>query len=75
MSNIGIGIVGGGYMGKAHAVAMAAVGAVFETGLRPVLEVVSAASFDSAEHYRKAMGLTGRRGIGAIWCRTPRWRR
>ena len=50
MSNIGIGIVGGGYMGKAHAVAMAAVGAVFETGLRPVLEVVSASSFDSAEH-------------------------
>ena len=46
MSNIGIGIVGGGYMGKAHAVAMAAVGAVFETGLRPVLEVVSASSFD-----------------------------
>ena len=56
MSNIGIGIVGGGYMGKAHAVAMAAVGAVFETGLRPVLEVVSAASFDSAERYRKAYG-------------------
>jgi len=53
---IGIGIVGGGYMGKAHAVAMAAVGAVFETGLRPVLEVVSASSLDSAERYRKAYG-------------------
>ena len=56
MSEIGIGIVGGGYMGKAHAVAMAAVGAVFETGLRPVLEVVSASSLDSSERYRKAYG-------------------
>jgi predicted dehydrogenase len=35
MGEIGIGIVGGGYMGKAHAVAMSAVGAVFDTGLRP----------------------------------------
>jgi hypothetical protein len=42
MGEIGIGIVGGGYMGKAHAVAMSAVGAVFDTGLRPRLEMVSA---------------------------------
>ena len=28
MTKIGIGVVGGGYMGKAHSVAMAAVGAV-----------------------------------------------
>ena len=40
MTQIGIGIVGGGYMGKAHAVAMAAVGAVFDTALRPSLEVI-----------------------------------
>jgi ribosomal protein S9 len=44
MGEIGIGIVGGGYMGKAHAVAMSAVGAVFDTGLRPRLEMVSAGS-------------------------------
>jgi predicted dehydrogenase len=37
---IGIGIVGGGYMGKAHAVAMAAVGAVFDTALRPSLQTI-----------------------------------
>ena len=36
MTKIGIGVVGGGYMGKAHSVAMAAVGAVFDTKLRPV---------------------------------------
>ena len=40
MTNIGIGIVGGGYMGKAHAVAMSAVASVFDTSLRPTLEVI-----------------------------------
>ncbi|MEM1301396.1 MAG: Gfo/Idh/MocA family oxidoreductase [Pseudomonadota bacterium] len=53
---IGIGIVGGGYMGKAHAVAMAAVGAVFGTPLRPRLEMVAASSSESAERYRAAFG-------------------
>ena len=56
MTSIGIGIAGGGYMGKAHAVAMAAVGAVFDTGLRPRLEMVCATSADSAERYRRAYG-------------------
>jgi predicted dehydrogenase len=32
--------VGGGYMGKAHAVAMASVAAVFDTALRPTLEMI-----------------------------------
>jgi predicted dehydrogenase len=53
---IGIGIVGGGYMGKAHAVAMSSVGAIFETNLRPKLEMVCATSASSAERYRKAYG-------------------
>lgn len=56
MTEIGIGIVGGGYMGKAHAVAMSAVGAVFETELRPKLEVVAASTDASAERYAKAFG-------------------
>lgn len=56
MTDIGIGIVGGGYMGKAHAVAMASVGAVFETALRPRLEMVAASSPESAERYRAAFG-------------------
>jgi predicted dehydrogenase len=56
MREIGVGIVGGGYMGKAHAVAMAAVGAVFDTTLRPRLEMVSAGSPESAERYRAAYG-------------------
>ena len=56
MTEIGVGIVGGGYMGKAHAVAMVSVGAVFDTAIRPRLEMVSAASPESAERYRAAYG-------------------
>ena len=56
MQDIGIGIIGGGYMGKAHAVAYAAVGAVFATRLRPCLEMVAASSLTSAKHYRDAFG-------------------
>jgi predicted dehydrogenase len=43
-------------MGKAHAVAMAAVGAVFSTTLRPRLEMVCASSPESAERYRASYG-------------------
>lgn len=56
MAEIGIGIVGGGYMGKAHAVAMSAVGATFDTPLRPRLEMVAATSDASAERHRAALG-------------------
>ncbi|CAN1503799.1 MviM Predicted dehydrogenases and related proteins [Paracoccaceae bacterium] len=56
MQEIGIGIIGGGYMGKAHSVAMAAVGAVFNTALRPRLEMICATSDASAEGYRAAYG-------------------
>lgn len=56
MTEIGIGILGGGYMGKAHSVAMASVGAVFGTKLRPRLEMICASSPASAESYRTAFG-------------------
>lgn len=56
MTDIGIGIVGGGYMGKAHSVAYSAVGPVFETALRPRLEMIAASSPESAERYAKAYG-------------------
>jgi len=56
MRKIGIGIVGGGYMGKAHAVAMSCVGAVFNTSLRPVLEMVCATNDASAQKYKQAYG-------------------
>jgi predicted dehydrogenase len=56
MSEIGIGVVGGGYMGKAHSVAMSAVGAVFDTALRPRLEMICASSAESTERYRQSFG-------------------
>ena len=43
-------------MGKAHAVAMSSVGAIFNTGLRPVLDMVCATSDASAQRYRDAFG-------------------
>ncbi|KUF08653.1 Gfo/Idh/MocA family protein [Pseudoponticoccus marisrubri] len=56
MAEIGIGILGGGYMGKAHAVAMSSVAALFDTALRPRLEMVCASRPESAERYRQAYG-------------------
>ncbi len=56
MKEIGIGIVGGGYMGKAHAVAMSAVGAVFNTNLRPRLEKVCGSSPKTSKKYCEAYG-------------------
>ncbi|WP_027135438.1 Gfo/Idh/MocA family protein [Geminicoccus roseus] len=52
---IGIGIIGGGYMGKAHAVAMQAVGPVFDPKLRPRCEMIAttsaAGAADKARHF------------------------
>ena len=62
MKEIGIGIVGGGYMGKAHSVAHAAVGTVFNTRLRPRLEMIAATSASSADRYRTNYGFA--RGTG-----------
>ena len=56
MAKIGVGIVGGGYMGKAHAVAMSSVGAIFETGLRPNLEMVCGSTPESSERLKHKFG-------------------
>lgn len=56
MTAIGIGIVGGGYMGKAHAVAMHSVGAVFDTKLRPVLEMVCTSTPQGAAAKARELG-------------------
>jgi predicted dehydrogenase len=41
MREIGIGIIGTGFMGKAHALAYRAVSGIFPVPLRPVLEIVA----------------------------------
>lgn len=56
MTEIGIGIIGGGYMGKAHSVAFSSVGAIFNTMLRPRLEMIAASTLGSAERYRDQFG-------------------
>lgn len=56
MAEIGIGIIGGGYMGKAHAAAYGSVAALFDTALRPRLEMVCASSEASAVRYQNAFG-------------------
>lgn len=56
MRNLGLGIVGGGYMGKAHSVAMQAVGAVFDTKLRPVCEMICTTSEEGAAEKARAFG-------------------
>jgi ribosomal protein S9 len=76
VSRLGVGIVGGGYMGKAHAVAMAAVGAVFDTALRPSLEVIctttEAGAADKARQFgfKRATSLQARKRP----IMTSRWR-
>lgn len=56
MTKLGIGIIGGGYMGKAHSVAYAAVGAVFETVLRPSLEMICTTTKEGAEAKARTFG-------------------
>ena len=56
VAEIGIGIVGGGYMGKAHAVAMSAVAAVFDTKLRPRLEMICTTTAEGAGDKARQFG-------------------
>ena len=51
-------------MGKAHAVAFSAVGAVFDTTLKPRLEMVCATTPESAERYRSQYGFSAVQSIG-----------
>ncbi len=56
MKRIGIGVVGAGYMGKAHAVALKAVGVVFDTALRPECEMICATTEAGAAAKARAFG-------------------
>lgn len=56
MTKIGIGIIGAGYMGKLHSVAMHSVGAVFNTSLRPVCEMLCATTEEGAATKARALG-------------------
>ena len=62
---IGIGLIGAGYMGKAHAVALQAVGAVFNTALRPRCEMLATTSAAGAAESARQLGFARS---------TPDWR-
>ncbi len=68
MSSIGISIIGAGYMGKLHSVAMQAVGAVFNTELRPVCEMLCATTEAGAAEKAAALGLRSGQHGGLQLC-------
>ena len=53
---IGVGIIGTGFMGKTHAIAYRAVSGIFPDALRPTLELVADIDFGSAEKARQQFG-------------------
>ena len=54
MSELRIGLIGAGYMGKAHTVGFQGVAAIFETTLRPVCEMIATSTAEgAAEHARR----------------------
>lgn len=56
MKKIRVGVIGGGYMGKAHSVAARSVSSVFELDAEVTLQGVAASSEASAQNYARAFG-------------------
>jgi predicted dehydrogenase len=54
--DIGIGLIGSGFMGRSHALAYRTVGGVFDLPARPVLEIVGDANEDLARRAAAALG-------------------
>ena len=53
---INIGVIGAGFMGKAHSLALHAVGATFNTALRPVPYMICTTTKEGAEQKRAELG-------------------
>ena len=58
MKEIGVGVIGTGFMGKAHSIAYSASASVFGTGLRPRLEIVCDLSPDRASQRATDLGFS-----------------
>jgi predicted dehydrogenase len=62
LATVGIGLIGTGYMGKAHAVALQSVGAVFNTRLRPVCEMICSTTAEGAARKAAEFGFSASSG-------------
>ena len=69
---LGIGLVGAGYMGKRHAVAMQAVGATFDTALRPRCETLCATTDERARAAADSLGFARGTGDWRVLVEDPR---
>src|SRR5436309_2251478 len=58
MRDIGVGIIGTGFMGKAHAFAYRAVAGIFPVKLIPILEMVADNNVEAAERAYRQLGFT-----------------
>ena len=58
MRQIGVGVIGTGFMGNAHSIAYSASASVFGTTLRPRLEVVCDLSPDRASQRATNLGFS-----------------
>ena len=58
MKEIGVGVIGTGFMGKAHSIAYSASASVFGTGLRPRLEMVCDLSPERAQNRATDLGFS-----------------
>jgi predicted dehydrogenase len=56
MAEIGVGIIGTGFMGKTHAIAYRAVSGIFPNTLRPTLQMVADIDAAAAERAREQFG-------------------
>ena len=58
MKSIGVGVIGTGFMGKAHSIAYSASASVFGNGLRPKLEIVCDLSPERASQRATDLGFS-----------------
>ncbi len=64
MRDIGVGIIGTGFMGKAHGLAYRAAAGIFPLKLKPVLEIVAD---NNAEAGKRAFAQLGFRRVTTNW--------